>query len=36
MRVRNGSGGNEIAAARVEGFLPPEPFLTRMRTAGGR
>ena len=31
-----GAGGSEIAAARVEGFLPPEPFLARMRTAGAR
>lgn len=31
-----GAGGTEVAAARVEGFLPPEPFLTRMRAAGAR
>ena len=31
-----GADGNEIADARVEGFLPPEPFLVQMRKVGAR
>jgi len=31
-----GADGREIATARVEGFLPPEPFLERMRLGGTR
>lgn len=28
-----GPGGAEVRAARVEGFMPPEPFLARMKLA---
>jgi thiol:disulfide interchange protein DsbD len=31
-----GGDGNEIAAARVEGFMPPEPFLGQMRLGAAR
>ena len=31
-----GPGGTEIADARVEGFMPPEPFLGQMRKGGGK
>jgi thiol:disulfide interchange protein DsbD len=27
--------GQEVQSARVVGFLPPEPFLERMKSAGG-
>ena len=31
-----GRDGNEIAGARVEGFVPPEPFIEQMRKGAGR
>jgi len=31
-----GPGGHEIGAARVEGFVPPEAFLERMKVGGAR
>jgi thiol:disulfide interchange protein DsbD len=31
-----GPDGREVIEARVEGFIPPEPFLERMKYAGRR
>ena len=31
-----GPDGQEVIEARVEGFIPPEPFLERMKYAGRR
>jgi thiol:disulfide interchange protein len=30
-----GADGSEIAAARVDGFLPPEAFLEQLKVGGG-
>lgn len=30
-----GAGGNEIAEARVDGFVPPEAFLKNLRLGAG-